>query len=130
VLGQHRSTQRKVPCGREDEEALTVDIVALATRYGRRLAADHHLATVCRLAGERRAGGTDLATGVAESPGAAAEAGRLWLTDGSYIRLRPEQANHVWSYDFVEDRAHDGRKFRMLNVINEFTRECLAIRVG
>ena len=56
--------------------------------------------------------------------------GRLWLTDGSCIRLRPEQANHVWSYDFVEDRTHDGRKFRMLNVIDEFTRECLAIRVG
>ena len=55
--------------------------------------------------------------------------GRLWLNDGSCIRLRPERPNHVWSYDFVEDRTHDGRKFRMLNVIDEFTRECLAIRV-
>jgi len=44
--------------------------------------------------------------------------------------LRPEYPNHVWSYDFVEDRTHDGRKFRMLNVIDEFTRECLAIRVS
>ena len=49
--------------------------------------------------------------------------------DGSCIRLRPEHPNHVWSYDFVEDRTHDGRKFRMLNIIDEFTRECLAIRV-
>ena len=55
--------------------------------------------------------------------------GRLWLADGSCIRLRPEDRNHVWSYDFVEDRTHDGRKFRMLNVIDEFTHECLAIRV-
>ncbi|KTQ94182.1 integrase, partial [Aureimonas ureilytica] len=55
--------------------------------------------------------------------------GRLWLNDGSCVRLRPERANHVWSYDFVEGRTHDGRKFRMLNLIDEFTRECLAIRI-
>ncbi len=54
--------------------------------------------------------------------------GRLWLNDGSCIRLRPERPNHVWSYDFVEARTHDGRKFRMLNLIDEFTRECLVIR--
>ena len=53
--------------------------------------------------------------------------GRLWLNDGSCIRLRPEYPNHVWSYDFVEDRTHNGRKFRMLNVIDEFTREFIAI---
>jgi hypothetical protein len=56
--------------------------------------------------------------------------GRLWLTDGSCIRLRPQQRNHVWSYDFVEDRTHDGRRYRMLNVLDEFTHECLAIRVA
>ncbi len=55
--------------------------------------------------------------------------GRLWLNDGSCIRLPPERPNHVWSYDFVESRTHDGRKFRMLNLIDEFSRECLAIRV-
>ena len=49
---------------------------------------------------------------------------------GSCIRLRPEQRNHVWSYDFVEDRTHDGRKYRMLNVLDEFSHECLAIRVA
>jgi putative transposase len=52
------------------------------------------------------------------------------LTNGSCIRLRPEHPHHVWSYDFVEDRAHDGRKYRMLNVIDEFTHECLAIRIS
>ena len=55
--------------------------------------------------------------------------GRLWLNDGSCVRLRPEHRDHVWSYDFVESRTHDGRKFRMLNIIDEFTRECLAIRI-
>src|SRR5207245_6998984 len=56
--------------------------------------------------------------------------GRLWLADGSSIRLRPQHRNHVWSYDFVEDRTHDGRKYRMLNVLDEFTHESLAIRVA
>ena len=55
--------------------------------------------------------------------------GRLWLNDGSCVRLRAERPNHVWSYDFVEDRTHDGRKFRMPRLIDEFTHEALAIRV-
>ena len=46
------------------------------------------------------------------------------------MRLRPERANHVWAYDFVEDRTREGRKFRMLCVVDEFTREALAIRVA
>jgi transposase InsO family protein len=54
---------------------------------------------------------------------------RIWQSDGSCIRLRAERPNHVWSYDFVEDRTHEGRKYRMLNVLDEFTLECLAIRV-
>ncbi|NJM36202.1 MAG: transposase family protein [Rhodomicrobium sp.] len=52
------------------------------------------------------------------------------MNDGSCVRLRPERAGHVWSYDFVEDRTQDGRKFRMLTVIDEFTRRCLAIVVA
>jgi len=55
---------------------------------------------------------------------------RLWLNDGSCVRLRPERCNHVWSYDFVEAQTHDGRKLRLLTLIDEFTRECLAIRVA
>jgi putative transposase len=54
---------------------------------------------------------------------------RIWPSDGSCIRLRAERPNHVWSYDFVEDRTHEGRKYRMLNVLDEFTLECLGIRV-
>ena len=56
--------------------------------------------------------------------------GRLWINDGSCIRLRPEYKDHVWSYDFVEDRTANGREFRSLNIIDEFTRECLATKVN
>ena len=55
--------------------------------------------------------------------------GRLWLNDGSCVRLRPTHRNHVWSYDFVADRTHDGRSLRILTVIDEYSRECLAIVV-
>jgi putative transposase len=55
--------------------------------------------------------------------------GRLWLNDGSCIRLRPEYKNHVWSYDFVHERTHDGRPLRILTIIDEYSRECLALRV-
>jgi transposase InsO family protein len=51
---------------------------------------------------------------------------RLWLSDGSCIRLRPEHTNHVWAYDFVSEQTHDGRSFRILNIIDEFSRECIA----
>ena len=54
--------------------------------------------------------------------------GRLWLNDGSFIRLRPEWPNHVWAYDFVLMRTRDGRAVRLLAIIDEYTRECLAIR--
>ncbi len=53
----------------------------------------------------------------------------MWLGDGSCVRLRPERANHVWSYDFVQAMTHDGRALRILVVIDEYTRECLALRV-
>ncbi len=55
--------------------------------------------------------------------------GRLWLNDGSIVRLRPEFPKHVWSYDFMQDRTHNGVPFRILNVIDEYTRECLAVKI-
>jgi putative transposase len=131
VLGQHRSTQRKIPTTPDDEAALTADIVALAVQYGRY--GYRRIAAMLRQAGwvvnlkqvERiwRQEGLKV-------PAKQPKRSRLWLSDGSCIRLRPEHPNHVWSYDFVETRTHDGRKIRMLNVIDEFTRECLAIRVA
>jgi putative transposase len=130
VLGQHRSTQRKAPKGRADDAALTADVIELATQYGRygyrRIAAllrdAGWLVNVKRVERIWRQEGLRV-------PARQPKRGRLWLNDGSCVRLRPEYANHVWSYDFVEGRTHDGRKFRMLNVIDEFTRECLCIRI-
>jgi putative transposase len=130
VLGQHRSTQRKAPRGRADEAALTADIVALATQYGRY--GYRRITAMLRDAGwavnAKRVERIWRREGL-KVPQKQPKKSRLWLNDGSCIRLRPEYPNHVWSYDFVEDRTHDGRKYRMLNLIDEFTRECLAIRV-
>ncbi len=56
--------------------------------------------------------------------------GRLWLNDGSCIRLRPLHKNHVWSYDFVNTRTHDGRPLKLLTVLDESTRQCMAIKVA
>jgi putative transposase len=53
--------------------------------------------------------------------------GRLWLNDGSCVRLRPEHKDHVWSYDFMVYRTANGRPFRILTILDEYTRECLAI---
>jgi putative transposase len=130
VLGQHRSTQRKVPGGRADEDALRADIIALASQYGRY--GYRRITALLREAGwavnVKRVERIWRREGL-KVPQKQPKKGRLWLNDGSCIRLRPEHLNHVWSYDFVEARTHDGRRFRMLNVIDEFSRECLAIRV-
>ncbi|MAM94988.1 IS3 family transposase [Parvibaculum sp.] len=130
VLGQHRSTQRKKPHCRADEDALTADIIRLASRYGRygyrritaMLRSEGWTVNAKRVERIWRREGLKV-------PQKQPKRGRLWLKDGSCIRLRPEHPNHVWSYDFVEGRTHNGRKFRMLNIIDEFTRECLAIRI-
>jgi len=71
-----------------------------------------------------------LAARGAEGPRPADPGGRLWLADGSCVRLRPERPHHVWSYDFVSTTTHDGRTLRLLTLIDEYTRECLAIRVA
>jgi len=131
VLGQHRSTQRKSPSRPDDEAALTADIVALATQYGRY--GYRRITALLRTAGwvvnRKRVERLWRREGL-KVPQKQPKRGRLWLNDGSCTRLRPEHPNHVWSYDFVEDRTHDARKYRMLNVVDEFTRECLAIRVS
>ncbi|MFC3303913.1 IS3 family transposase [Parvularcula lutaonensis] len=131
VVGQHRSTQWRKPQKLDDEDALTAAIIELASKYGRygyrRITAllrrdgwhvNHkRVARIWRREGLR-------------VPQKQPKRGRLWLNDGSCVRLRPERPNHVWAYDFVQDRTRDGRKFRMLTVIDEFTRECLAIDVA
>src|SRR5215207_10566114 len=130
ALGQHRSTQRKLPRGRDDEERLTADIIALARRYGRygyRKVAELLRSTAGWVVNDKRVERIWRREGL-KVPERQPKRGRLWLADGSCLRLRAEHPGHVWSYDSVEDRTHDGRKYRMLNVIDEFTHECLAIR--
>ena len=132
ALGQHRSTQRKLPRGRDDEEQLTADIIELARQYGRygyRKIAQLLRSTAGWVVNDKRVERIWRREGL-KVPEKQPKRGRLWLADGSCIRLRAERPNHVWSYDFVEDRTHDGRKYRMLNLIDEFTHECLAIRVA
>jgi putative transposase len=132
VLGQARATQRNNLPPPSDERQLTQDILELATKYGRygyrRITAllnheKHWRVNHKRVERIWRREGLKV-------PQKQPKRGRLWLNDGSCIRLRPEYKDHVWSYDFVEERTSNGRKFRTLNIIDEFTRECLAIKVN
>jgi putative transposase len=130
VLGQNHSAQRYAVRERDDEGPLTAAVIELANQYGRygyrRITAllqqngwhvNHkRIERIWRQEGLK-------------VPYKQPKRGRLWLNDGSCIRKRPEHRNHVWAYDFVQDRTKDGRSFKMLTVIDEFTRECLAIRV-
>jgi putative transposase len=121
-----------VPRGREDEEKLAADVTELARQYGRygyRKIAGLLRTTAGWVVNDKRVERIWRCEGL-KVPRRQPKRGRLWLADGSCVRLRPERPGHVWSYDFVEDRTHDGRKFRMLTVMDEFTREALAIRVA
>ena len=131
IVGQPRGTQRYTTIVRADEDALTGAIISLASQYGRygyrritSLLAEAGWQVGCDRVQRiwRREG--------LKVPRKQKPRGRLWLNDGSCIRLRPLHRNHVWSYDFVEAQTHDGRKLRLLTLIDEFSRECLAIRVA
>jgi transposase InsO family protein len=131
LLGQWRGTQRYAPIQRNDENALTRSILALASRYGRY--GYRRITALLRRAGWRV--GKDRVQCIWRREGLKVPAqqrprGRLWLEDGSCVRLRPEHALHVWSYDFVSALTHDGRTIRILTLIDEYTRECLALRVA
>ena len=131
ALGQHRSSQRRVPCGLPDEQRLTDDIIELTRRFGRY---GYRMITGMLInsgwhVNHKRVERIWRREGL-KVPQKQAKKGRLWLNDGSCVRLRPERPNHVWSYDFVQDRTHDGRVFRTLNNIDEFTKEALMIRVN
>ncbi|NDV50655.1 IS3 family transposase [Salipiger sp. PrR003] len=130
VLGQHRSAQRKPPQGREDEARLTADVIELAREYGRY--GYRRVAVLLRRAGwqvnRKRVARIWRREGL-KVPHKQKKRGRLWLNDGSCVRLKPEHPNHVWSYDFVHDRTSDGRAYRTLNILDEYTRAALMIRV-
>ena len=130
VIGQARTTQRLIQLTSSEKEKLIARIIQLATKYGRygyrRVTAllkqegwqvNHkRVERIWRMEGLK-------------VPGKQPRRGRLWLADGSCVRLRPQHRDHVWSYDFVMARTSDGRSFRILTLIDEYTRECLALLV-
>jgi len=131
VLGQVRATQRYRAVVRNDEPALKASIVKLSLQYGRY--------GYRRITGLLRNEGWRVNAKRVERiwrreglkvPQRHPARRRLWLGDGSCIRLRAEHKDHVWSYDFVAARTHDGRPLRMLTIVDEYTRECLAIDVA
>ena len=129
-VGQVRSTQWRKLSVSDDEHALTAAIMDLARRYGRY--GYRRITALLRAQGwhvnHKRVARIWRREGL-KVPQKQPKRGRLWLNDGSCMRLRPEHKNHVWAYDFVQDRTHDGKAFRMLTLIDEYSRECLAIEV-
>ena len=131
VLGQARATQRHIPGISREEDRLTARIIELATKYGRygyrRITA--LLRSESWKVNHKRVERIWRREGL-KVPKKQPKRGRLWLNDGSCIRLRPERKDHVWSYDFVMARTSDSRAFRILTMIDEYTRECLAMQVN
>ena len=131
MLGQPRTTQRRARKVASDEGALRGDIVRLASRFGRY--GYRRVTDMLRIEGwgvnHKRVERIWRQEGL-KVPERQPKRGRLWLNDGSCIRLRPLYRGHVWSYDFVASRTHDGRALKLLTVLDEHTRECLAIVVA
>ena len=131
VLGQARSTHRHRGRTAEDEPRLVARLIELATQYGRY--------GYRRITGLLRGEGWPVNHKRVERlwrreglkvPQKQPKRGRLWLTDGSCIRRRPAYRHHVWAYDFLTARTHDGRPLKILAVVEEYTRECLALVVA
>ena len=130
IFDQHRTTQRYDKKIKDDEEQLTLDIIKFASEYGR-YGYRRILILLWRvgwIVNHKRVERIWKQEGL-KIPQKQPRRGRLWLNNGSCIRHRPEFKNHVWSYDFVFGRTTDGRSFRMLTIIDEYSRECLAIFV-
>ncbi len=131
VLNQPRATQRYEPKVSNDEAALTKRIIEMACEYGRY--GYRRVTALLRQEGwqvnHKRVERIWRHEGL-KVPQKQPRRGRLWLNDGSCIRLRPQYPDHVWAYDFVSVRTHDGRPLRLLVIVDEHTRECLAIDVA
>ena len=130
VVGQCRPTQRYLPYGGYEEERLVARVIELARQYGRY--GYRRITALLQREGwkvnHKRVERIWRREGL-KIPQKQPKRGRLWLNDGSCIRLRPEYKDHVWSYDFMTARTSDGRPFRILAILDEYTRECLAILV-
>ena len=131
VLRQPRSTQRRHPKVTDDEKRLVSRMIELATEYGR-YGYRRITALLCRegwRVNHKRVERLWRREGL-KVPQRQPKRRRLWFNDGSCVRRRPEHRDHVWSYDFVQTRTHNGRPVRLLTLIDEYTRECLAIDVA
>ena len=131
VIGQIRSSHRYVAQVNPFKEKLRQRVIAIAEQFGRH----GYKAVTGILNMEGWNVGKDRVYTIWREEGLKVpqkqpRRARLWLADGSCIRLRPTHKNHVWSYDFVADRTYDGRPFRILNIIDEHTRECIASYVA
>jgi len=122
--------QRRSVVAKGDADALTATIIELASQYGRY--GYRRITGLLNLDGwhvnHKRVERIWRREGL-KVPQKQPKRGRLWLNDGSCVRMRPEYRNHVWAYDFVQGRTHNGKAFRILTVIDEYTRECLALKV-
>ena len=131
VVGQPRSSQRHPEAVPEDEPRLVSRMVELATRYGRY--GYRRITALLRWEGWRvnhkRVERLWRREGL-KVPQRQPKRGRLWLNDGSCVRRRAEWPNHVWSYDLVAERTHEGRPLKILSVVDEYTRECLSLEVA
>ncbi len=131
VLGQPRSTQRRQPYVPGDEPRLVAHMIDLAGEYGRY--GYRRVTALLRRDGwkvnHKRVERLWRREGL-KVPSKQPKRGRLWLNDGSCLRLRPAFRDHVWAYDFVHTRTHDGRALRMLVLVDEYSRECLSIDVA
>ena len=127
ALGQCRATQRYEPRRLDNEDLLREEVITLSKKYGR----DGYKRITALLNQEgwrvnhKRVFRIQREEGL-KVPSKQPKKGRLWLTDGSCVRKRPEHKDDVWSFDFVYVRTHDKRSFRILTIIDEFSRESLA----
>ena len=130
-LGQTRAVPRYTPPVRAEEVPLAGRVIELAAVYG--CYGTPQITALLRregwLVNHKRVERIGRPVGL-KVPQKQPKRGRLWRIDGSCVRLRSAYKDHVWAYDFVRDRTHDGAGFKMLTVVDEFTRECLAIDVA
>jgi transposase InsO family protein len=131
ALGHARSSERYVPLRKEDDERVAKRVVELASEYGRY--GSRRIWALLRMEGyeinHKRVERIWREEGL-KVPQRQPKRARLWLNDGSCVRLRPERKDHVWAYDFVQDWTRDGRAVRLLTIVDEYTRECLSIDVA
>jgi transposase InsO family protein len=130
-LGQNRETQRYQAVKKEKDEEVREKIIQLACQYGRY--GYRRITALLKMQGyeinHKRVERIWREEGL-KVPKKQPKRRRLWLNDGSCIRLRPEYTNHVWSYDIVDDKLSNGRRYRMLTVMDEYSRECLVVKVN